>query len=342
MCNQWGERGYYRNQANSVSEMPISKLISFLRSIESYDFFLNIHGGEPFYYSHMEELLDYLIETGRDVLFTTNGTLLDRYLPKLGRLSNAIYYVSIDGGQKTNDKIRGDGTFQKIKENLEGLKANYLEQSGLMPYLSMNLCVSECFKPLDIVQAYRIARELGFFNINYGLIWFTTNEAGYEYEQQLKKEFRKDATECWKALLHDFDSFDVNGVAQAIIKVRRNFANKVRLPYVSITPREARTAQQIENHFVNHGYSYDRERCLIPYCFIRIHSNGDAIFCQGYRDIIAGNVFRNDFASVFNSEIAQKFRKFCMHRRFSICSKCCGFYLSPKYDEFKRKGIISQ
>lgn len=333
MCNQWGKRGYYNGQPEAAGEMPIEKLLSFFRSIESYDFFLNVHGGEPFYYSHMDELLDYLLETERDTLFTTNGTLLDKYMPKLSRLKNAVYYVSIDGGQKTNDRIRGSGTYQKVKENLQSLKESYLERSGILPYLSMNLCVSEYIKPADIIQAYRIARELGFFNINYGLIWFTTNKAGYEYERQLKEEFQITATECWKALLHNFSSFHANEVGQSINRIRMNLAYRLRLPYVSIFPREARGARGIESHFLEHSYSHTRERCLMPFYFIRVHSNGDVIFCQGFRDIIAGNIFRDDFNSVFNSEIAIKFRKFCIRKRLSICSKCCGFYLSPKYDD---------
>jgi len=340
MCNQWGERGYYHSHDDAVSDAPIEKLIPFLQSIESLDFLLNIHGGEPFYYKQMDELLDYLIATGRDTVFTTNATLLNRYLPKLSRLKNAMYIVSIDGDQDTNDQIRGSGTFQKIKDNLAKLKESCLEQSGVMPLLSMNICVSEYIVPSDIVGAYRTAKELGFFNINYGLRWFVTDRAGHEYERQLKEEFQITASDCWKALRFDFSSFDANGVAQAISKVKNSLAFRLRLPYVSTTPRDAKSSQHIERHFLEHSYSFGRKRCLFPFYFVRIHSNGDVIFCQGYRDIIAGNVFCDDFYKVFNSEIAQKFRKFCLSDRFSICSKCCGLYLSYAVDKFIRDGLI--
>jgi len=337
MCNQWGERGYYHSHDDAVGDMPIEKLISFLNSIESSDFLLNIHGGEPFCYKHMDKLLDYIIETGRDTLFTTNATLLDKYLPKLGKLKNAMYFISVDGDQDTNDQIRGSGTFQKIKDNLKNLKESCLEQSGIMPYFSMNFCVSEYIKPSSILQAYKVAKELCFFNINYGLLWFVVDEAGHEYEQQLKDEFQIAASDCWKALLHDFSTFNGKGVSQAISKIRNNLAFRLRLPYVSVTPRDATSAEQIERHFSEHGYSHGREKCLMPFYFARVHSDGNVIFCQGFRDIIAGNVFCNDFATAFNSEVAQKFREFCMRNRFSICSKCCGFYLSPIFDGLKGK-----
>lgn len=334
MCNQWGSRGYYHSKRDAVSDMPIQVLISFLRSIESSDFLLHIHGGEPFCYKQMGDLLDYLLETERDVVFTTNATLLDSYLPKLGGLRNVMYIVSVDGDQDTNDRIRGRGTFRRIKENLASLKKSCLEQSGIMPLLSMNFCISEYVVPSDIVRAYEAARELGFFSINYGLLWFVTDEAGREYKQQLEEHFQITASDCWKALRCDLSSFDISGVAKAISKVRNNPLLRLKLPYVSTIPRNARNSRQVERHFLEHGYSFGRKTCIFPFYFVRIHSNGDVIFCQGYRDIIAGNILYDDLYDIFNSDIAQKLRRFCLHNQFSICSRCCGLYLGYAVDRF--------
>jgi MoaA/NifB/PqqE/SkfB family radical SAM enzyme len=274
----------------------------------------------------MDELLDYIIETERDTIFTTNATLLNRYAPKLGRLKNAMYIVSIDGDQDTNDRIRGKGTFQRIKENLANLKECCLEESGLMPLLSMNFCISEYIVSSDIIRAYKAAKELGLLNINYGLRWFVTDRAGRDYERQLREEFQVSASDSWKALRCDFSSFEAKG--------------RFRLPYVSITPREAKSTRQIERHFLEHSYSFSRDKCLFPFYFVRLHSNGDVIFCPGYRDIIAGNAFYDDFYKVINSDIARKFRKFCLCNRFSICSKCCGLYLSYAVDKLARNELI--
>lgn len=251
-----------------------------------------------------------------------------------------MYIVSLDGDQNSNDRIRGSGTFQRIKDNLANLKESCLKQSGVIPLLSMNFCVSEYIVPSDIVRAYKAAKELGFLNINYGLRWFLTDKVGQEYERQLKEEFQIIASDCWKALRCDSSRFDVNGVAQAISKVKNNLAFRLRLPYVSIIPRDVKSPQHIERHFLEHSYSFGRKKCLFPFYFVRIHSNGDAIFCPCYRDIIAGNVFSDDFHKVFNSDIARKFRKFCTHDRFSICSKCCGLYLSYAVDKFTRHELL--
>ncbi|MHC4693512.1 MAG: radical SAM protein [Planctomycetota bacterium] len=340
MCNQWGKRGYYSSHKDAVSDAPIKKLITFLQSIESSNFLLSIHGGEPFCYKYMDELLDYIIETERDTIFTTNATLLNRYAPKLGRLKNAMYIVSIDGDQDTNDRIRGKGTFQRIKENLANLKECCLEESGLMPLLSMNFCISEYIVSSDIIRAYKAAKELGLLNINYGLRWFVTDRAGRDYERQLREEFQVSASDSWKALRCDFSSFEAKGVAQAISGIKNKFSFRFRLPYVSITPREAKSTRQIERHFLEHSYSFSRDKCLFPFYFVRLHSNGDVIFCPGYRDIIAGNAFYDDFYKVINSDIARKFRKFCLCNRFSICSKCCGLYLSYAVDKLARNELI--
>lgn len=340
MCNQWGERGYYSSHKDAVGDAPIEKLITFLQSIESSNFLLSIHGGEPFCYKHMDELLDYVIETERDTVFTTNATLLNRYVPKLGRLKNAMYIVSIDGDQDTNDRIRGKGIFQRVKDNLANLKKSCLEESGLMPLLSMNFCISEYIVSSDIIRAYKAARELGLLNINYGLRWYVTDLAGRDYERQLREEFQVSVSDCWKALRGDFSSFEAKGIARAISRVKNKFSFRLRLPYVSIIPREATNAGDIERHFLEHSYSFGREKCLFPFYFVRVHSNGDVIFCPGYRDIIVGNAFCDDFQKVINSDIARKFRKFCLHNRFSICSKCCGLYLSYAVDKLARNELI--
>ena len=53
--------------------MAVADLIRFLdryRQIEP-DFLLSVHGGEPFMYHHMPELLDYLAEHRIDTYFST-------------------------------------------------------------------------------------------------------------------------------------------------------------------------------------------------------------------------------------------------------------------------------
>jgi len=62
-----------------------------------------------------------LAERQFDVLITTNGTLLGNHLEGLAKLENLAFILSIDGDEETHDRIRGKGTFQKIKEGMTSL-----------------------------------------------------------------------------------------------------------------------------------------------------------------------------------------------------------------------------
>ena len=54
----------------------------------------------------------------------TNGTLIDAHVARrLGELKPAFVQVSLEGSQKTNDAIRGAGTFDRITAALQHLTA---------------------------------------------------------------------------------------------------------------------------------------------------------------------------------------------------------------------------
>ena len=162
MCNQWGDTGYFVTGKRPVSSMAVADLIRFLnryRQIEP-DFLLSVHGGEPFMYHHMPELLDYLAEHRIDTYFSINGTLLARHAEKLARMNrHAMYLRSIDGGEETNDLIRGKGTTRKIIEGIHLLRDHSLGMRNGFPKIVVNYCVNE-HNPGDIDRVTPIAREV--------------------------------------------------------------------------------------------------------------------------------------------------------------------------------------
>jgi MoaA/NifB/PqqE/SkfB family radical SAM enzyme len=332
MCNQWGDVGYYKGHSKDVASMPIENLLHLLKSSENYDCLLSIYGGEPFTYKHMAALLDYLIASGRDVVFTTNGTLMEPYISQLGKLKNAVYMVSVDGAKETNDRIRGQGVYERVKHSLTLLHESCLDQTGIRPLVFMNCCISNSFVPEDILQAREAARELGMVNINYELLWFFTEEMGRRYEDEFVQEFGFAASNCWRGACCELGAFDAEGVGKAVARVMNDFACRLFVPNVSVIPRMATTADRFSRYFRDANYSFARERCLYPAYSCRIQSTGDMIFCPGLPDVIAGNVLQKGFHKTFNSAAAQHLRRFLSEKRFTICNRCCGLYLTYDVD----------
>jgi radical SAM protein with 4Fe4S-binding SPASM domain len=94
-----------------------------------YDFgasFLGISGGEPLLRKDLFEVIKYSRKIGLNASVITDGHLLDEKAFE-NIVQNEVHVsVSIDGGEKTNDLIRGKGTHAKAVSAIERLSRERL------------------------------------------------------------------------------------------------------------------------------------------------------------------------------------------------------------------------
>ena len=57
-CNQWGDAGYFRSGARKVESMNSDSITSLIEKLSPHDSMINVHGGEPFAYKHIDSLLE--------------------------------------------------------------------------------------------------------------------------------------------------------------------------------------------------------------------------------------------------------------------------------------------
>lgn len=86
---------------------------------------INITGGEPLCNPFLFQILD-LIKKDTDLIsfsILTNGTLITKEIARKIKTYNPSYVqVSLEGGKKMNDYIRGKGTYKKISEGITNLR----------------------------------------------------------------------------------------------------------------------------------------------------------------------------------------------------------------------------
>jgi MoaA/NifB/PqqE/SkfB family radical SAM enzyme len=71
-------------------------------------------GGEPLLYRDWDGLVELLAEDPRWTAVCTNGTLIERRLDSLMKISRHLEVsVSLDGFETEHDSIRGKGSFQR-------------------------------------------------------------------------------------------------------------------------------------------------------------------------------------------------------------------------------------
>ena len=121
---------------------------------------INITGGEPLCNPYLFKLLDLIKENSDLITFSilTNGTLINEKIAKKIKSYNPLYVqVSLEGGKKTNDYIRGKGTYKKVAEGIVNLRKENIFTSISFTATSLN------YK--EFPKVVRYARKYGVNNV---------------------------------------------------------------------------------------------------------------------------------------------------------------------------------
>lgn len=87
-------------------------------------FYVNIGGGEPMLRPDFFEVVEYCVERGVGVKFSTNGgRITAENAKRLASMDYVDIQISLDGiDPETNDAIRGDGSYSRVRAAMEHLR----------------------------------------------------------------------------------------------------------------------------------------------------------------------------------------------------------------------------
>lgn len=118
---------------------------------------INITGGEPLCNPHLFKILE-LIKNDSDLItfsILTNGTLITENIAKKIKSYDPYYVqVSLEGGKKTNDYIRGKGTYKKIAQGIINLKKQDIFTS--ISFTATKLNYKEFPKVIKYARKYKV------------------------------------------------------------------------------------------------------------------------------------------------------------------------------------------
>ena len=120
-----------RRDPNELTTAEAKAVIDELHRLQV--FYVNIGGGEPMIRRDFFEIVEYAIERGVGVKFSTNGAFIDA--DKARRLTALDYLdiqISVDGTDAaTNDAVRGAGSFATAIRAMDHLRdAGFVERNG--------------------------------------------------------------------------------------------------------------------------------------------------------------------------------------------------------------------
>ena len=106
-----------------LSTAEAKRVLDELRELQV--FYINIGGGEPMVRRDFFELVEYSVNSGIGVKFSTNGAFIDT--DKARRLASMDYLdiqISLDGvDEATNDAVRGAGSYRLARTAMDNLAA---------------------------------------------------------------------------------------------------------------------------------------------------------------------------------------------------------------------------
>lgn len=110
----YGEYGK-RSAKDNYSTKKLLQMIDELKSLGCK--LLTVHGGETLLRKDIGEILNYCKLQKFYISLNTNGYLVPRRIEELMCVDTIIF--SLDGGEKSNDRNRGKGSYQKVMEGID-------------------------------------------------------------------------------------------------------------------------------------------------------------------------------------------------------------------------------
>ncbi|MCX7972946.1 MAG: radical SAM protein [Candidatus Aminicenantes bacterium] len=148
----------------SCHHCPVSTEMTRSRGLMSWSFFRQLidnnpyiyriyltNWGEPLLHPEIVDMVDYAHTRGIHVSLTTNGTLIDRKMGQaLLKAGLNLLKVSIDGGPKLYEKIRGY-SYDRIKENVYQF-LRLREEIGSSTWVEVTMVIYE--ETIDEVKGF--------------------------------------------------------------------------------------------------------------------------------------------------------------------------------------------
>lgn len=332
MCGQRGDKGVLKG---SYAAEEAKKVVSLGRYKELVDeiapkkpvFYM--WGGEPFMYPDFMDLAEYITSKKCMLSVNTNGTFLAKNADRIVRNKWHALFVSLDGFEDVNDRIRGRGSYRRVVEGFHAINAAKKKYDSFLPYMGIVSTVNNL--------NYEYLDQLAMAAKDFGLAWHIINLGTYSNDAIVEKHtrFMKERLDtdikCLEAYNTGYNENIDGEKFKEILKKVHSIDNGYPIITVpAINPDKIGQYYAELEHMV-------RNNCPVPWCQVNIDYNGDVHFCADYPDYVLGNIKDDTFWNIFNNERAQKFRNELKNSEHGIFPGCIRCYQNMLFGK-RRKG----
>lgn len=280
--------------------------------IAPYGPYLCLTGGEPTMYPHLPELLAHINRHRLRSVLTTNGTMLEARAEALVEAPPTVVILSLDGPRPVHDAVRKvPGTFERALRGTRKLLA--LRKRADAPRLVINTAITghTYESALEMVE---VAREFGAFALNFQHFWFMTRPMVDTHNARWGDCFPLDFDRIGGTAT---EGVDTDRLFETIQRLKREDFGLPILFYPELNREELRLYYGEPERFTHHAP---------PSCAwisTDILPNGDVSPCF---ELVAGNVLRQPFSEIWNSEPFRAHRRRLTEGPYPICARCCAYF----------------
>jgi radical SAM protein with 4Fe4S-binding SPASM domain len=303
MCGQRGEKGVLKGSFAAGEAKKIVDLETYKRLVDEIKHkrpTIYLWGGEPFLYPDLFPLVDYMKDAGLPVSVNTNGTHLARNAEEIVRKQWHALFVSLDGFEETNDRIRGEGSYRRVVEGFDAINREKRRQGSHLPHMGIVTTVNN----LNYKDLYRLAEAAQGF----GLSWHIFNLGTYTNAAIIERQraFMLEKLDTDIGCLQGYDTGynkDIDGQELYDILTRIH-SMQADHPIITVP---ALNPEKINTYYGELDVPV-RTRCSVPWSQANIDYDGGVHFCADYPDYKLGNIKDQSFFDIFNGERAKRFR----------------------------------
>jgi len=303
MCGQRGDKGILKGDFAVEEAKKIVPLETYMKLVDEIKHkrpVVYLWGGEPFFYPDLFPLVRYMMDAGLLVSINTNGTTLAQNAERIVREKWHAVFVSLDGFEETNDKIRGEGSYRRVVEGFKEINRQKEKQGSHLPHMGIVTTVSN----LNYRDLYRLAEAAQEFKLSWHIfnLGTYTNDAIVAKQRVFMKEKLDTDIKCLPAFAtgHN-DGIDGQEFYDVLTKIHEMQSDHPRITVPALEPDKI-------NIYYHQLDTLVRTHCTVPWSQANIDYNGNVHFCADYPDYVIGNIKEQSFFDIFNGERAQKFR----------------------------------
>jgi radical SAM protein with 4Fe4S-binding SPASM domain len=325
-CYQWKDDGYHRRlpQVDQKTDLAIEVIEKVLRATRPIRSNVFLWGGEPLVYRYWDGLVDLLAADERWTSICTNGTLLERRLPSLLRISRQLEIsISIDSFEAEHDALRGAGAFARTLSGLRVLVAH--QRSGAFcGELSVNCVIGDAM--IDrLHELVAFFESEGVETLYLSFPWFISDETAAMMDRFMAARF-PERTRGPLASWHSYDfKIDRACVDRLRAELERIDAADWRL---KLRYNPALTAGDLDEFLAgSHRPAQNKTRCLALRTRLDVFPNGDVVSCKFFPEFSVGNLHEQPVAEVWHGERYDRVRETIAGcGLMPVCAKCNVLY----------------